>query len=179
MGKRHHTCHVGCEGHTQSAGLIGNCFDQKKMQSLDSNVARNSYFELRKSTCTPFFSNCLFWVYFYQASHRMKTPVKYMTGTTVLPFNPAAFGEVGRQYISVQLPLQILKDSFTLKDVSLRFFSLQLSPFCSIIVLYQGIYLKQNKTKDPEKTLFYNWYYFNSWLSPVYFIYFFFFGAGD
>ncbi|ERE83530.1 putative proteasome-associated protein ECM29 like protein [Cricetulus griseus] len=29
-----------------------------------------------------------------KASHRMKTPVKYMTGTTVLPFNPAAFGEI-------------------------------------------------------------------------------------
>ncbi|MEJ1282869.1 Ecm29 proteasome adaptor and scaffold [Cricetulus griseus] len=35
-------------------------------------------------------------VYYIQekASHRMKTPVKYMTGTTVLPFNPAAFGEI-------------------------------------------------------------------------------------
>ncbi|XP_012878678.1 PREDICTED: proteasome-associated protein ECM29 homolog [Dipodomys ordii] len=35
-----------------------------------------------------------------KASHRMKTPVKYMTGTTVLPFNPAAFGEVGLSYIA-------------------------------------------------------------------------------
>uniref|UniRef100_A0A673VC60 Ecm29 proteasome adaptor and scaffold n=1 Tax=Suricata suricatta TaxID=37032 RepID=A0A673VC60_SURSU len=35
-------------------------------------------------------------VYYIQekASHRMKTPAKYMTGTTVLPFNPAAFGEI-------------------------------------------------------------------------------------
>ncbi|XP_008582127.1 PREDICTED: proteasome-associated protein ECM29 homolog [Galeopterus variegatus] len=35
-------------------------------------------------------------VYYIQekASHRMKTPVKYVTGTTVLPFNPAAFGEI-------------------------------------------------------------------------------------
>uniref|UniRef100_G3VPM3 Ecm29 proteasome adaptor and scaffold n=1 Tax=Sarcophilus harrisii TaxID=9305 RepID=G3VPM3_SARHA len=28
-----------------------------------------------------------------KASHRMKTPAKYMTGTAVLPFNPATFGE--------------------------------------------------------------------------------------
>ncbi|XP_004711095.2 proteasome adapter and scaffold protein ECM29 [Echinops telfairi] len=35
-------------------------------------------------------------VYYIQekASHRMKTPAKYMSGTTVLPFNPAAFGEI-------------------------------------------------------------------------------------
>ncbi|EPY85849.1 proteasome-associated protein ECM29-like protein [Camelus ferus] len=32
--------------------------------------------------------------YLIKASHRMKTPAKYMTGTTVLPFNPAAFGEI-------------------------------------------------------------------------------------
>uniref|UniRef100_A0A674K549 Ecm29 proteasome adaptor and scaffold n=1 Tax=Terrapene triunguis TaxID=2587831 RepID=A0A674K549_9SAUR len=29
-----------------------------------------------------------------KASHRMKTPAKYMTGTAVLPFNPATFGEI-------------------------------------------------------------------------------------
>nr|XP_034996453.1 proteasome adapter and scaffold protein ECM29 isoform X2 [Zootoca vivipara] len=29
-----------------------------------------------------------------KASHRMKTPAKYMTGTTAMPFNPAAFGEI-------------------------------------------------------------------------------------
>ncbi|KAJ7335387.1 hypothetical protein JRQ81_013328 [Phrynocephalus forsythii] len=29
-----------------------------------------------------------------KASHRMKTPAKYMTGTTVMPFNPATFGEI-------------------------------------------------------------------------------------
>ncbi|KAM6036464.1 proteasome adapter and scaffold protein ECM29 isoform 4-T4 [Theristicus caerulescens] len=29
-----------------------------------------------------------------KASHRMKTPAKYMTGTAALPFNPATFGEI-------------------------------------------------------------------------------------
>uniref|UniRef100_A0A674HU35 Ecm29 proteasome adaptor and scaffold n=1 Tax=Taeniopygia guttata TaxID=59729 RepID=A0A674HU35_TAEGU len=29
-----------------------------------------------------------------KATHRMKTPAKYMTGTAVLPFNPATFGEI-------------------------------------------------------------------------------------
>ncbi|KAL2293978.1 hypothetical protein Nmel_007686 [Mimus melanotis] len=35
-------------------------------------------------------------VYYIQdkATHRMKTPAKYMTGTAVLPFNPATFGEI-------------------------------------------------------------------------------------
>nr|XP_054507568.1 proteasome adapter and scaffold protein ECM29 isoform X4 [Agelaius phoeniceus] len=29
-----------------------------------------------------------------KATHRMKTPAKYMTGTAALPFNPATFGEI-------------------------------------------------------------------------------------
>ncbi|XP_066469723.1 proteasome adapter and scaffold protein ECM29 isoform X2 [Tiliqua scincoides] len=29
-----------------------------------------------------------------KASHRMKTPAKYMTGTTVMPFNPTTYGEI-------------------------------------------------------------------------------------
>ncbi|XP_037979486.1 proteasome adapter and scaffold protein ECM29 isoform X1 [Motacilla alba alba] len=29
-----------------------------------------------------------------KATHRMKTPAKYMTGTSALPFNPATFGEI-------------------------------------------------------------------------------------
>ncbi|NXR56874.1 ECM29 protein, partial [Hippolais icterina] len=35
-------------------------------------------------------------VYYIQdkATHRMKTPAKYMTGTAALPFNPATFGEI-------------------------------------------------------------------------------------
>uniref|UniRef100_A0A8C5TWZ8 Ecm29 proteasome adaptor and scaffold n=1 Tax=Malurus cyaneus samueli TaxID=2593467 RepID=A0A8C5TWZ8_9PASS len=35
-------------------------------------------------------------VYYIQdkASHRMKTPAKFMTGTSALPFNPATFGEI-------------------------------------------------------------------------------------
>ncbi|XP_030327060.1 proteasome adapter and scaffold protein ECM29 isoform X6 [Strigops habroptila] len=32
--------------------------------------------------------------YLIKASHRMKTPAKYTTGTAALPFNPATFGEI-------------------------------------------------------------------------------------
>lgn len=54
----------------------------------------------------------------------MKTPAKYMTGTTVLPFNPAAFGEVGPEYISVLLLQNVLKDNnVTVKEMSVNFLS--------------------------------------------------------
>lgn len=48
----------------------------------------------------------------------MKTPAKYMTGTTVLPFNPAAFGEVGLACISILLPLKVLEENVTVKKRS-------------------------------------------------------------
>lgn len=51
----------------------------------------------------------------------MKTPAKYMTGTTVLPFNPAAFGEVGPGYISLSLLQNVLKDNVTVKEMSVNF----------------------------------------------------------
>jgi len=41
----------------------------------------------------PSFPEMVYYIH-EKASHRMKTPAKYMTGTTVLPFNPAAFGEI-------------------------------------------------------------------------------------
>lgn len=56
-----------------------------------------------------------------QASHRMKTPAKYMTGTTVLPFNPAAFGEVGLAFISVLLSLKMINENVTPKEMSMNF----------------------------------------------------------
>lgn len=51
----------------------------------------------------------------------MKTPAKYMTGTTVLPFNPAAFGEVGLAFISVLLSLKMINENVTPKEMSMNF----------------------------------------------------------
>ena len=55
----------------------------------------------------------------------MKTPAKYMTGTTVLPFNPAAFGEVGLAYISILLSLKVLSDNVTVKEMTVNFLCLR------------------------------------------------------
>lgn len=35
-----------------------------------------------------------FWSCGYQAAQRMNTPAKYIVGTSTIPFNPSAFGEV-------------------------------------------------------------------------------------
>lgn len=61
----------------------------------------------------------------------MKTPAKYMTGTTVLPFNPAAFGEVGLAYTFILLSLKILKCNVISKEMSVNFlFSRQIILWC-------------------------------------------------
>lgn len=52
----------------------------------------------------------------------MKTPAKYVTGTTVLPFNPAAFGEVGLVYTFILLFTKVLKNNVIPKEVSVKFF---------------------------------------------------------
>lgn len=83
----------------------------------------------------------------------MKTPAKYMTGTTVLPFNPAAFGEVGLACISILLSLKLLKDNITPKEMSVKFLCSR-QTFVVVSSFFVRLFIR--------KTVFGRWYYFNS-----------------